>query len=152
MPELDLNLCPSCQHPKHIGKNCPHIFPSPPGDSNEYGCPCTDAQARKQSRGKAGGFHLVPWRAITALAGIYAYGARKYAANSWREVPIDPETGETPVERYFNAMMRHVIAWREGEWFDKESGHSHLAHALWGMVALFELSMDEREKKNGGTK
>lgn len=150
MPELDFSLCPSCQHPKHIGGPCTHKYPGPPGDEKEYPCQCSDAQARKQSKGKPGGFHLLPWRAITALAGIYAYGAKKYAANSWRDVPIDPETGETPIERYFNAMMRHLIAWLGGEWLDKESGHPHLAHAMWGMVALFELSMDEREKKNGG--
>jgi hypothetical protein len=80
------------------------------------------------------------------VAGIYEYGAKKYAANSWREVPVDQETGETPVERYFNAMMRHIIAWRRGEWLDPESGHAHLAHALWGVIALIELSMDEMGK------
>lgn len=148
---VDLTKCPSCQHDKHIGRTCGFEYASPPGDSKKYTCGCSDAQARKQSKGKPGGFHLIPWRAITALAGIYAYGAKKYAAHSWRDVPIDPETGETPIERYFNAMMRHLIAWMGGEWTDKESGHPHLAHVLWGVVALYELSMDERAKKGDGT-
>jgi hypothetical protein len=147
---LNLKLCPSCQHEKHIGGPCEVIIEHLPSASGyppmDKKCPCTDAQARKSSKGKVGGFHLLPWRAITMVAGIYEYGAKKYAANSWREVPVDQETGETPIERYFNAMMRHIIAWRRGEWLDPESGHAHLAHALWGVIALIELSMDEMGK------
>lgn len=148
---LNLKLCPSCQHSKHIGRTCGAILSGDPDKGDEKRCGCSDAQARKSSKGKVGGFHLLPWRAITMVAGIYEYGAKKYAANSWREVPIDPDTGETPVERYFNAMMRHLIRWRQGEWLDPESGHSHLAHALWGVIALIELSMDEMGKDQKDT-
>jgi hypothetical protein len=149
---LDLSKCPSCSHPKHIGGRC-GFQEVIPGQEHltKPACECSDAQARKASKGKPGGFHLIPWRAITAVAGIYAYGAKKYAANSWREVPLDPDTGETPAERYFNAMMRHLIAWKKGEWIDPESGHSHLAHALWGVIAVFELSMDEMGKGKDDT-
>jgi hypothetical protein len=155
MAQLDLKKCPSCGHEKHIGGSCKEIIEHLPASASypamDKECGCTDAQARKSSKGKVGGFHLIPWAAIMALAGIYEYGAKKYAANSWRQVPVDPDTGETPIERYFNAMMRHLIAWLKGEWLDPESGHPHLAHALWGVVALYELSMDERAKK-GDTK
>jgi hypothetical protein len=142
---LDLSRCPSCGHDKHIGKTCGFIEFNTEADTHKA-CECSDAKARKASGGKPGGFHLIPWRAVTALAGIYEYGARKYAANSWRDVPTDPETGETPIDRYFNATMRHLIAWRQGEWLDKESGKAHLAHALWGVVALFELSLDDTKQ------
>jgi hypothetical protein len=112
-------------------------------------CGCTAAQR--------GGFHLIPWRAIECLAAVYEYGARKYAPNSWREVPRDPDTGEEPIDRYFNALMRHLIDFKKGEWMDKESELPHLYHALWNVIAVLELSLDRRlmlpasavEKDNG---
>jgi hypothetical protein len=126
---LDLSLCANCQHDKHIGMTCMVL-----------GCGCDDVQARKNSKGKIGCFYLLPWEAIMELAAVYEYGAKKYAANSWREVPKDPVTGAEPHERYFDAMMRHIVAIQRGEEFDPESGLRHIAHVMWGACALAELT------------
>ena len=32
--------------------------------------------------------------------------------------------------RYYNALMRHLSSYADGELIDSESGESHLAHAL----------------------
>lgn len=141
---LDLSKCASCGHRKHIGGDCSEIITFDTANGTNTRCTCSDAQARKSSKGKIGCFYLVPWDSIEELASVYEYGAKKYAPNSWRQVPKDPVTGAEPHERYFDAMMRHIGAIMRGEEIDPESGLRHVAHALWGMVAYAELT---RKKK-----
>lgn len=138
--ELDLSKCASCKHTKHIGFSCGEPIATAPIGGPQQFCGCTDAQARKSSNGKIGCFYLIPWESIQELASVYEYGAKKYAANSWREVPKDPTTGAEPHERYFDAMMRHIVKIQSGEEIDPESGLRHIAHVLWGAVALAELT------------
>ena len=40
--------------------------------------------------------------------------------------------------RIFNAMIRHMVAMTYGEWYDKESGMSHLAHIAANAMMIFE--------------
>lgn len=70
---------------------------------------------------------LLPWDAISRIVEVVTYGASKYAANNWQGVESD---------RYFAALMRHLVAWRLGEPCDRESGLSHLAHAGCNIVFL----------------
>ncbi len=44
----------------------------------------------------------------------------------------------------FDAMMRHVLAFWNGEDIDPESGLPHMAHAGWHSLALLTFSMRER--------
>lgn len=126
------NLCPACGHPKHYGKDrCGQAL-------SEYyhePCPCTDVQAAKADAGKLR-YDLIPVRALTALAEIYTYGAKKYQAESWRALP-------DAIPRYRAAAWRHWIAYLSGEALDPESGLSHLAHLHWNVVALSELEHDK---------
>ena len=77
---------------------------------------------------------LVPPGPMEEIVKVLTYGANKYSPDNWQHVN-DPET------RYFNAAMRHIWAWRQGEYFDEESHASHLAHAV--CCLLFLLSFDE---------
>jgi len=57
--------------------------------------------------------------------------------NNWKNVDdID--------NRYFAALMRHVIARRKGEVIDQDSGRSHLSHAV--CCALFMMWFDNQRK------
>jgi len=69
------------------------------------------------------------------VAGVLAYGARKYAPHNWAKVP-------NARQRYYDAAMRHLHAWWEGESCDPESGHPHLAHA--SCCCLFLLALQAR--------
>jgi hypothetical protein len=109
-------------------------YVNPPGEYVE--CQCTDTEATKADGGKDSGFTMLPWRSITELANVYAYGAKKYERDSWRTVP-DAET------RYAEALMRHLAAFYDGETRDEESGMRHLAHACWNVIALMELTRKE---------
>lgn len=76
---------------------------------------------------------LIPPSTFTALAEVLTMGANKYGANSWQNLPDFNN-------RYYGALLRHLIAWRSGELLDKESGLSHLKHALANIVFLIDQS------------
>jgi hypothetical protein len=77
-------------------------------------------------------------RAATAVALISEFGARKYAWNGWEEV------GDG-LNRYTDAMVRHLTAEGKGEVLDPDSGHLHAAHVAWGALARLELILREME-------
>lgn len=74
---------------------------------------------------------LVPMFIIKCIAAIRKYGEEKYhAPNNW--VLVDKQ-------RYVDAMWRHLIAYQEGEIYDKESGLPHLWHAACNMAFILEM-------------
>ena len=79
--------------------------------------------------------NLLPPEAIRAMGEVLTYGAAKYGPNNWRGV----EAG-----RYEAALLRHWLAWREGEACDPESGLPHLWHVLCNAAFLVALE-DEQE-------
>lgn len=83
-----------------------------------------------------GGIDYFP-RAIEAVAGISTFGAKKYAWKGWETVPDG-------VERYSDALVRHLIAEAKGEVLDPDSGLLHAAHAAWNALAVLELKLRER--------
>ena len=79
---------------------------------------------------------LVPSTAMEEIVDVLTYGANKYSPDNWKYV----DNHDT---RYFNAAMRHIWAWRQGERFDEESHKSHLAHAA--CCLLFLMAFDHEE-------
>lgn len=77
-------------------------------------------------------------RAGKAVAEISTFGANKYAWNGWEQV-------EDGVNRYSDAMMRHLLYEAMGEEFDSDSGLRHAAHAAWGALARLELMLRQKE-------
>jgi hypothetical protein len=87
---------------------------------------------------------LLPRLAVEDVIRVLMYGARKYNAGNWRLV-LDEPNGR---ERYYNAAMRHLTAWWDGETLDPESGHLHLSHAA--CCVLFLLWGDLNARKQAG--
>lgn len=83
-------------------------------------------------------------RAISAVAGVSAFGASKYAWNGWRGVPDG-------FNRYSDAMVRHLIYEAEGEVLDPDSGLLHAAHAAWNALARLEMLLETKDKEIGST-
>lgn len=77
-------------------------------------------------------YDLVPPSAIKAMAEVLTFGARKYKPNNWKQC--------RDVDRYVAAAMRHFEAYRAGEYFDQDSGLSHLSHAMTNISFLIELT------------
>lgn len=76
---------------------------------------------------------------IEAVGKVLTFGAKKYEPNNWQKV-------DNPVNRYYAAAMRHLMAWREGEEKDPESGINHLAHVATNIMFLMHF---EKENING---
>lgn len=79
-------------------------------------------------------YGLLPPIALEEIAKVLTAGAQKYSRENWRYVEDGPR-------RYFDALQRHVWAWKRGEVLDPETGLSHLAHA--GCCLMFLLELDE---------
>ena len=92
----------------------------------------------KHDRGKLR-YSLLPKGTITEVLKVLEFGAKKYAPDNWKKV----DNAQT---RYYDAALRHITAWHEGEKLDSETGVSHIAHAL---CCLHFLMWFELENTNG---
>lgn len=79
-------------------------------------------------------------RASLAVAGISTFGASKYAWNGWEGV-------DNGVNRYSDAMVRHLLKEGMGEEVDPDSGLLHAAHTAWGALARLELILRDKEQR-----
>jgi hypothetical protein len=79
-------------------------------------------------------------RAIEQVAAISTFGAAKYAWKGWESVPDG-------INRYSDAMVRHLLAEGKGEVLDRDSGLLHAAHLAWGALARLELMLRESESR-----
>lgn len=77
--------------------------------------------------------------ALEAVAKVSAYGARKYSWNNWANV-------DGGIERYTDALARHLVNEAKGEVFDVESGYLSAASTAWNALVRLELII--REQKN----
>lgn len=76
-------------------------------------------------------YGLVPPLALKEMVKVLTFGAEKYEPDNWQRVP-------DAKRRYFDALQRHLWAWKEGEEFDPETGIHHLAHASCNLFFLYE--------------
>lgn len=88
-------------------------------------------------------YSLLPRAALAWTTAVLTYGAIKYARGNWEHV-------EQWDERYYDALIRHLEAWRAGEYFDEETSLPHLAHAACCVVFLLgkqHPTLDELPKR-----
>lgn len=93
---------------------------------------------KKKDHGKPM-WDLLPLQQVGHIVDVLTFGAKKYGPNTWQTV-------DNATERYFAALMRHLVAWRSGQIFDDESKLRHLAHALCCLIFLSWME-DRRLKK-----
>tara|TARA_R100000322_G_scaffold111973_4_gene71701 strand:+ start:3919 stop:4206 length:288 start_codon:yes stop_codon:yes gene_type:complete len=80
-------------------------------------------------------WRLLPLGIVNDVVDVLDLGATKYGVDNWKKCE--------DWDRYFDALMRHIIAWRQGEKLDPETNKHHLAHAI--CCAMFLIWKD----KNG---
>jgi hypothetical protein len=66
--------------------------------------------------------------ALNGLANVFAYGAQKYARDNWMK--------GFPYSQLVDSLMRHLLAYYNGEDRDSESGLPHVDHILWNALIL----------------
>ena len=70
--------------------------------------------------------------ALTEVSRVGTFGAKKYSRGGWQSV----KDGET---RYFDAMVRHLLAMNTDCDIDADSGCLHLAQVAWNALATSEF-------------
>jgi hypothetical protein len=88
------------------------------------------SKGRKFDGGKLE-YGLLPSLALEETVRVLTFGAQKYERGNWQKVPESKR-------RYFDALQRHIWAWKKGEHIDPESGLHHLAHAMCCLMFLYE--------------
>jgi len=84
-------------------------------------------------------YGLVPPNALKATVEILTFGAEKYEPDNWKKVP-------DAKRRYYDALQRHLWAWKSGEQNDQETGKNHLAHAMCCIMFLLERDLFDDEE------
>ena len=84
---------------------------------------------------KAQRHSLLPKQGLDAIAEVFNFGASKYAAHNWRR--------GYEWSKSYDALIRHLTAFWDGETNDPESGLPHLAHAGFHVLVLLTY-MDEQ--------
>jgi len=64
-------------------------------------------------------------------------GARKYGRHNYREAGVMSSV-------YYDACMRHLTAWWEGENIDADSGMSHITKAISGLMVLRDCMINQK--------
>lgn len=107
--------------------------------------PDDDPQRFHRDEGKPR-WTLVPVRAMRSVLDVFDFGARKYGARTYLDVP-------DAIPRYAESLFRHVEHVKEALQDegaagilarDAESGLPHLAHAVTDGVILLDLAIAER--------
>lgn len=80
---------------------------------------------------------LVQPNFILGMAEVMTVGAKKYSINNWK-------LGSTPedIRRYQDAVLRHTLAYIDGEHLDPETGLSHAYHAACNLMFLEYFKQD----------
>jgi len=77
-----------------------------------------------------------PTESIKQLGLVHSMGAAKYGAFNWREHNVSATV-------YYDAAMRHLMAYFDGQDLDPESGLLHLAHVM----ACASILIDAKKNK-----
>jgi hypothetical protein len=84
-------------------------------------------QAERYNKGKLR-WSLVDFKALEPLVKVLQFGANKYDDYNWHK--------GLPYREVCESMMRHLLAFMQGEDFDPESRQSHLGHIMANAMFL----------------
>lgn len=124
------------------GTEAPAFVSVPKTESDPHGKNAHQPGA-KMDAGKApivqGVLQYFP-RALKAIAMVSLAGANKYAWKGWESVPDG-------INRYENALGRHILAEAIEGPVDKDTQCLHKAQAAWNALAALELFERDREQQ-----
>ena len=82
-------------------------------------------------------FSTVPAEVIAEIGLGMMEGARKYARHNYRIAGVRASV-------YYDALMRHMCAWWEGEDTDPDSGLNHIVKALSSLTVLRDAMLNDK--------
>jgi len=112
-----------------LGAGSPGSVPGPatgPSAFVQGAVPSLDPRPEPPSKLKPR-WSLVPMEPLGEVAWLLTLGALEYPDEGWKSRPWDS---------HLDAAWRHLAAWQSGSRVDRESGLSHLTHALCRLLFL----------------
>lgn len=79
----------------------------------------------------------VPAEVLLEVAVALTEGARKYGRHNYREIGVRGSV-------YYDATLRHLMAWWEGEDIDPDSDLSHITKAITSLIVLRDAMINEK--------
>jgi len=76
-------------------------------------------------------FSVIPGPVLGQLGLAMLEGARKYGRHNWRDA-------DARASVYYDAALRHLLAWYEGQDIDPDSGLSHITKAIASLTVLLD--------------
>ena len=73
----------------------------------------------------------IPPVAVIQLGAAMQDGANKYGTLNWRDTGVTASV-------FYDAMMRHLLDWRDGNNKASDSGVHHLAHLMAGAAIVLD--------------
>lgn len=123
LESLQQGSTPLSQDGKYFAGTVTVVSPKPKTQS--------DAYAEKASKLRP---TLLPVEVLVEGSRAMEFGAKKYGADQWREADLTARD-------FVDALMRHLIAYQQGEKAAPDSGVSHLGHIIANcgiLLARFE--------------
>ncbi len=84
-------------------------------------------------------WELLPMEEIEDIVKVYTAGANKYGPNKWQWL-------DDYDNRYYAALLRHLVEYRKGNLIDEETGCYHLAQVAWNAIALLWHTKNLKKK------
>lgn len=88
--------------------------------------------------------HAIPPVALLHLGGAMSDGERKYGLMNWREKTVSSSV-------YYDAALRHLLAWWDGENKASDSGIHHLGHVMACCAILLDAASTGKLNDNRPT-
>lgn len=101
-----------------------------------------DKTGKKFDEGKLD-WDLLPVESVEEIIKVFMFGEAKYGRSNWQGKL------ENFDRRQYNAVMRHMHAWKKGEKLADDSQLMHLAHACADIMMLI---WEELHHANSGSK
>jgi hypothetical protein len=79
-------------------------------------------------------YSLIPPIAEQEMVKVLNFGARKYSPDNWRKCEN--------LNRYIDAALRHISAYRMGDIKDNETSLHHLAHAMCCLSFIVDIDIE----------
>lgn len=89
-------------------------------------------------------WRLMPFDALKGVVRVLEMGAKKYGIGNWQK-------GMNWLTCW-DCLIRHSVAWRNGEDIDPESGENHLSHVMCNALFLlwYQLNGKGKDDRNEG--
>jgi len=78
-------------------------------------------------------------KALESVAEVTTFGAKKYTPDGWKKV-------DGGIERYTDALGRHLLKEKSEGYLDSDSQLPHAAQVAWNALARLELILNAEDK------